>query len=104
MSGRIIRRPEACQDIIELASYILNDSLDAAERFVTAVEEEFQKLFMMPGMGSRRRHGRKEFSDLRMWPITGFREHLIFYREIPEGIEIVRVLHGRRHLSKIFEE
>ena len=104
MTRTIVRRPDARQDIIDLASYILQDSIDAAERLITAVEEEFQKLLHMPGMGSRRRYGRKEFSDLRMWPVSGFRDHLIFYREISEGIEIVRVLHGKRHLSKVFEE
>jgi plasmid stabilization system protein ParE len=32
---------------------------------------------------------------------TGFRDYLIFYRELPDRVEIVRVLHGARDIERI---
>lgn len=34
----------------------------------------------------------------------GFEKHLIFHRPIPEGIEVVRVLHGAPDLAGLFDE
>jgi toxin ParE1/3/4 len=35
--------------------------------------------------------------------MSGFRNHLIFYRPIDDGIEIVRVLHGARDWQNLLE-
>lgn len=43
-------------------------------------------------------------AGLRMWPIRRFERYLIFYRQIPEGIEIVRLLHAARDLEILFEK
>jgi toxin ParE1/3/4 len=40
---------------------------------------------------------------LRIWRIDGFPNHLIFYRPIEGGIEIVRVLHGARDIDAVLE-
>jgi len=43
---------------------------------------------------------RDELADgLRSFPVG---RYVIFYRPIPKGIEIVRVLHGARDLDAIF--
>jgi plasmid stabilization system protein ParE len=36
-------------------------------------------------------------------PIRGFEKHVIFYRPIANGIEVVRVLHASRDLEAMFE-
>ena len=36
--------------------------------------------------------------DLRLFPL---RRYLILYRERPEGVEVVRVIHGMRRLADI---
>jgi toxin ParE1/3/4 len=38
-----------------------------------------------------------------MWRIPGFERYLIFYRPIPEGIEVIRVLHAARAIAAILE-
>jgi toxin ParE1/3/4 len=40
---------------------------------------------------------------IRLWRIRGFERYLIFYRPIPDGIEVIRVLHGARDIDTIFE-
>jgi hypothetical protein len=41
---------------------------------------------------------------IRVWPANGFRNPLIFYRPMNEGVEIVRVLHGARDIESLFHE
>ena len=36
-------------------------------------------------------------------PVPGFRSHLIFYRPLSSGVEIVRILHGARDWLPIIE-
>jgi toxin ParE1/3/4 len=33
---------------------------------------------------------------IRLWRIRGFERYLILYRPIPDGIEVIRVLHAAR--------
>ena len=87
----------------EQALYIARDNLNAANRFVAAAERAFQLLAGMPAMGSRRRLDSPKLSGLRMWPVPGFEKHLIFYRPIEGGIEVMRVLHASRDLATILE-
>ena len=37
----------------------------------------------------------------RVWRISGFEKHLIFYRPRPEGVEILDVIHGARDLEAL---
>jgi len=45
----------------------------------------------------------KTREELRMWLSPAFRNYLIFYRELADGVEIVRVLHGARDIKRILE-
>jgi len=47
-----------------------------------------------PGAGATREYFTPEFQGLRMWSFRGLDKHLLFYREIGEGLEIVRVIYG----------
>ena len=41
---------------------------------------------------------------IRFLEKKGFPKHLIFYRPIDHGIEVVRVLHGARDIEAVFED
>ncbi len=102
---RVLRRPEANQDIIEHAFYIAaRGSLDASDRFLQATEQAFGQLAAMPKMGRRRGFRRSYLSDVRQWAVPGFPNHLVFYRPVDKGIEVLRVLHGARDIEAVFEE
>jgi ParE toxin of type II toxin-antitoxin system, parDE len=55
-------------------------------------------------IGSIRSFNNKELAGLRMLRIPKFEKYLIFYRPMPEGTEIIRVLHAARDISSIFGE
>jgi toxin ParE1/3/4 len=58
----------------------------------------------MPGGGRFWGFKRKRLATIRAWPIKGYRNFLIFYRESRGSILVVRVLHGARDIEKAFED
>lgn len=40
---------------------------------------------------------------MRLSPLPGFHNYLIFYRETEETVEILRVVHGARDYERIME-
>lgn len=102
--NRFIVRPLADADIDELADYIAEDNPEIGLLFYDAAYEAFERLAAMPFMGQIAGFRRPRNRELRYWPIPGFEKRLIFYRPIPDGVEIVRVLHSARHILRILGE
>ena len=93
--------PLARQDIVETADYIAHDSLDAALRFLDAAENTFDQLTMMPELGACCGFKRADALETRVWPISGFRNYLVFYRVHHARLEIIRVLHGAQDYQSL---
>jgi toxin ParE1/3/4 len=104
MPLQVTKTPQAWRDVVELASFIAEDNLDAAERFLDAVEQTFALLASMPMMGRMCEFESPQAQGLRMWRIRGFERYLVFYRPIDKGINVVRVLHGSRDIERLFED
>ncbi len=96
---RIVISPKADVDLDNQFNFIAHDNLDAAQRFLAAAQDAFTRLNRMPELGVL-----AHFENIRFWPIAHFRNHLIFYRPISDGIEIVRVLDGARDWHRVLEE
>ncbi len=99
------KRPQAIRDLADIASYLAEESgnADLGFRFLDAAEGGFEQLADMPGMGVTRQYNDPDLAGVRMWRVAGFPSHLIFYRQLESGIEIVRVLHAKRDIDTIFE-
>nr|WP_298018560.1 type II toxin-antitoxin system RelE/ParE family toxin [uncultured Parasphingopyxis sp.] len=67
--------------------------VDQAERYEGEMEEAFQKLSDVPGLGSRLEHGGHLY---RRWR-SG--RHLIVYRADGEILRVVRVVHDQSDLE-----
>lgn len=101
---RITRRDAALNDLIDLAYYIALDNVEAAYQLLDAAEESFHDLERMPLMGSTREFQDSTLIGIRMWRVKGFPKHLIFYRPIKDGVDIIRVLHSARDMAGLFSE
>jgi toxin ParE1/3/4 len=89
----------ASQDLEAILDYMAEvNSIDIAEEFLARVNKKCQTLASFPGLGKKRE---ELFPSLRSFPIDSY---LIFYRPIPEGIEILRIVSGYRDLEALFEE
>jgi toxin ParE1/3/4 len=94
--GRIQRTPRADQDLEDLWFFIAQDDPAAADRWLDTLEEKIGLLADNPLMGPARPDIARE---LRYHPVGN---HLLLYRVIQGGIEIVRVVHGARDLLNLF--
>ena len=93
----ILKRPRAADDLIELWDYIADDNVARADAFIDDVNAKVNLLAEQPMLG----RSREELAPgLRSFP---FGRYVIFYEVIPDGIAIVRVLHGARDLGPLFE-
>jgi toxin ParE1/3/4 len=103
--SRVIRRQAARQDLVEIAYYYIRQGSPAtARRFRDQAEALFRRLAGMPGMGAAYDPSHPALAGLRFMPVTRFKKYLVFYRAIPSGIEVIRVLHGVRDIDGILSE
>jgi toxin ParE1/3/4 len=102
--SRILKRRAAKTDLIEQADFIAQDNLEAALRFLEAAEKTFAQLTRLPLIGRSRKVKSRVFANVRQFPISGFEKHLVFYRPIKGGIEVLRVLHSARDLNRILDD
>ena len=99
MTVRILRRLKAAQDAEEIADFIAKDSFEVAVRFLENTESTLKDLAASPGAGSPFESGHPELANLRFRRVKGFPNHVIFYIERTDAIEVVRILYGARDLD-----
>jgi toxin ParE1/3/4 len=95
---------EALQDLVEIFDYLDLRSETVADRFYSAVAKTVQQLLDSPELGERCRFRNPKMKGIRVWQITGFPNHLIFYRPQGDTLQILRVLHGARDYAAMFNE
>jgi toxin ParE1/3/4 len=98
---QLIKRPIIIQDLLEIATYISYDNLDAGDRFLYAAEATFQLIARTPGIGRFSAFTHPQVAQLRQYPVKGFKNYLILYELTEDMIDIVRVVHGARNLEQM---
>lgn len=88
----------ASKDLNEIADYFAKNNLEAGERFFRAFNRKCKQLVAFPNSGKSYAEIR---SDLRGLSLEGY---IIFYRILGDGIEILRVVSGRRNFPTLFEK
>jgi toxin ParE1/3/4 len=105
MTPRFHVLPAADRDLDDQADYLAREaSIETALRFYDAADTTFAKLAEMPNIGAPRQSAKARLAGIRFWRIEGFENHLIFYRPIEGGIEIIRVLHAARDIESILAD
>jgi toxin ParE1/3/4 len=94
--ARVTRRPQAVVDILEIWDYIAEDSVAAADRWVDRLDEKLQLWATQPQMGRVRDELNPGIRSL------AFGHYVVFYEPLPDGIDVVRVLHGSRDIDRVF--
>ena len=101
MTKRFLIRPRAVRDIDDHAAYLSrNASMQVANRFLEKLAETLMRIWNTPEMGSPWESSKKELDGLRFRIPRRFKNHVIFYFETDESVEIVRVLQASRDLEK----
>lgn len=87
----------ADQDIQDIYDYAAQEyGEDQAESYTLEIEVFLDELVRSPEIGRRRDNIR---TGLRSFPK---RHHIIFYRVLTDRIRVVRILHNRRDLTRVF--
>ena len=98
----VARRRRFLTDFREIIAHLEADDPDVAIRFINRVEETVQFLERLPGVGDPAPFTDPRYRGVRRSTVRKFRKHVIYYREIPDGIELLRLLHGARDIRRIF--
>jgi toxin ParE1/3/4 len=88
---------QAENDLLDAWIFIASDSFRAADALLDKLEKQFSMLADNPLMGTLRPDIAPDF---HFFPSKN--NYFIMYRPIPNGIEVVRVLHMSRDLLNIF--
>ena len=88
----------AIADMKNIWSYFAQYSHDSANKFFREIAEKFQLLAENPKLGRSRDN---YILGMRTFP---HKDYLIFYFPIENGIEIYRVIHGKRDIDDLFDE
>jgi toxin ParE1/3/4 len=93
----IINRPLVFDDLADIWDYIAEDNQTRADGFIDSIDNKIKELADRPHIGRLRDD---LFPGLLSFP---FGRYIIFYLIIPDGIEIVRVLHSARDIDVHFD-
>jgi toxin ParE1/3/4 len=91
----VLRTRQAEDDLLDIWRYVAQDNPDAADRVLARIENALDLLALNPLMGPARpdlRDGLRYFASGR---------YLVLYSARDNGIVLVRVLHGARHLPSL---
>jgi toxin ParE1/3/4 len=86
-------------DVIAIYGHIATENFEAAERFLDALEEAFERIALFPGSG--RAYSASALKHFRLIQVPRFRNYLIFYMETKDDVRVLYVLHGRRDFPAI---
>jgi toxin ParE1/3/4 len=96
--ARVTRRPQAAADILEIWDFIAEDSMLEADRWIDRLDEKLNLWAMQPRIGRLREELAPE---LRSMP---FGRYVVFFMPLPDGIDVVRMLHGSRDTDSEFSD
>lgn len=95
MAGHRLTEP-AWADLLALADFIANESVDAARCVVDDLDKAMRGLAEMPGKGHIREDLTREPRVL-IWAVV---RYLVVYRQDTRPLEVLRILHGSRDVGR----
>lgn len=106
MSYEVSRAREFVADIDEIFVYIGSDNVEAAVRFVDAVDATLLLISSQPFAGFERHFDSETLGPIRFWPVKGFDRYLIAYHPDRESRELraIRLLNSYRDVAAIFSD
>lgn len=97
-------RPQARRDAAETAYwYARQGGLPLGEAFLAEVDAVLESIARHPAIGALRHAEQAPDlpSPLRFLPLKRFEQHLVYYIDLPEHVEVIRVWHAARGLQAL---
>lgn len=98
MARRGVRTTVVAQESVARTFDHLADvaSVATALRFLDRVQVSYARILRSPRLGKVQTFAQVRLEGVRAWPVLGFRNWLVYYRETATGIDVLDVLHGAR--------
>jgi toxin ParE1/3/4 len=87
------KSPQAEIDVASIWQFIANDSVRTPDAMLDRIEGTFDMLAEAPLAGRERTDLR---ANQRSFPVE---RYIIFYTPVSDGIEVLRVMHGRQDID-----
>ncbi len=99
MTVRYRLTPNAQENIEAICAFIADDSVDAALRVLSLLEQAFDRLAETPEIG----HAREDLTDrpVKFWRVFSY---LIVYDPTSVPLTVIAVLHGARDLEHLLKD
>jgi toxin ParE1/3/4 len=94
---RAVFAPAAHEDLLQAWQHLADQSPNTADRWVDAVDPASTRLAGFPALGRARD---ELVVGVRSFPVG---KYLIFYTISPDGVDVLRVLHGARDLDELLQ-
>lgn len=104
MIATIQRRKGVDDDIARIALFLLDQSEPVAIRFVDSVQVTLKELARLPRIGSLKQFQSPVLAGVRTWWVRGFRNHLIYYLPLDNGIDVLAVAHGAQDIESLLQQ
>lgn len=105
MSVRVTVAERSKRDTDEHVAWLAKHASDSvANRFFEAVLQTIDEISESPDSGMLwEPEDPFEMGDIQIFcrKVAGFRNHLVFYRRVENGLRVLRVVHGARDLGRI---
>jgi toxin ParE1/3/4 len=93
MANRARKTPQTEIDLTSIWDFIAHDNIRAADALLVRIEAAFDMLAANPLAG----RARDDLAPkIRSFPVGNY---IVFYLPLSDGIEVVRVLHGRQDID-----
>jgi plasmid stabilization system protein ParE len=91
----------ALSDIDRIWGFIARDNLAAADQVANAIFDACEMLGQNPALG----HAKIDLTrkPIRFWTLAAYPNYIISYRTMEDGVQILRVVHGRRNLPRVLK-
>ena len=89
------------EDLPAIYAFIAQANPDAAERLLVALEEVLTHLMEHPDMGVIYTTRNPQMKPVRMLPVS--KTYLLFYRIEEDAVRVLYIVHGSRHLPRLFK-
>ena len=95
--ARCIFTPRAESELDDIWYEIARHNIQAADRMIDRIRDRCKTQASFPLGGERQDHLIPNLRRLIVGP------YLVFYFPLPDGLSVVRVLHSRRDIKRLFE-
>lgn len=94
--ARVFKTGQCHLDLVAIGRHIARDNPTAALKLLDAIDDKLQFLADNPALGEAR-------GDLeRCLRSFSIKSYVIYFQPCPEGIDVLRILHGAQDANAVF--